>query len=127
MQSRYVALKADVRFRPPNNMGQFDILVSNPPYVTRAEMRALEPSVADYEPHEALFGGEDGLDFYRSICAKWGELLVPGGVILFECGYRQATQVAAILEDNRFAGIGITEDLSGVPRIVYGYNTLLEG
>ncbi len=48
------------------------------------------------------------------------------GVILFECGYRQATQVAAILEDNRFAGIGITEDLSGVPRIVYGYNTLLE-
>lgn len=43
VQSRYVALKADVRFRPPNNMGQFDILVSNPPYVTRAEMRALEP------------------------------------------------------------------------------------
>ena len=126
VQGRYVALKADVRFRPPNNMGQFDILVSNPPYVTRAEMRVLEPSVADYEPHEALFGGEDGLDFYRTICAKWGELLVPGGVILFECGYRQATQVAAILEDNRFAGIGITEDLSGVPRIVYGYNTLLE-
>ena len=51
---------------------------------------------------------------------------MPGGVILFECGYRQATQVAAILEDNRFAGIGITEDLSGVLRIVYGYNTLLE-
>ena len=65
----------------------------------------------------------DGLDFYRSICSKWGSLLVPGGIILFECGWQQATDVAAILEENHFAGIGITEDLAGVPRIVYGYNT----
>ncbi|MDO4269689.1 MAG: peptide chain release factor N(5)-glutamine methyltransferase [Eubacteriales bacterium] len=126
VQSRYVAMKADVRFRPPNNMGQFDVLVSNPPYVTRAEMHTLDKSVYNYEPHEALYGGTDGLDFYRSICAKWGELLAPGGLLLFECGYRQSTQVASILEDNRFAGIGITEDLSGVPRIVFGYNTAFD-
>lgn len=122
VQARYTALRGDVRFRPQNNLGQFDVIVSNPPYVTAAEMRTLDKSVADYEPHEALYGGPDGLDFYRSICAKWGELLVPGGMILFECGYRQSTQVAAILEDNRFTGIGITEDFSGVPRIVFGYN-----
>lgn len=126
VQRRYVALKADVRFRPPGNMGQFDIIVSNPPYVTRSEMYQLDKSVYKYEPHEALFGGDDGLDFYRSICAKWGVLLAPGGMLLFECGHRQATQVAAIMEENGFAGIGITEDLAGVPRIVYGYGTNIE-
>ena len=123
VQSRFVAVNADVRFRPPGNMGQFDIIVSNPPYVTRSEMHQLDKSVYDYEPHEALYGGVDGLDFYRSICSKWGSLLVTGGIILFECGWQQATDVAAILEKNRFGGIGITEDLAGVPRIVYGYNT----
>lgn len=122
VQARYTALRGDVRFRPQNNLGQFDVIVSNPPYVTAAEMRTLDKSVADYEPHEALYGGVDGLDFYRSICAKWGGLLTSGGMILFECGYRQSTQVAAILEDNGFAGIGITEDFSGVPRIVFGYH-----
>lgn len=123
VQSRFVAVNADVRLRPPGNMGRFDIIVSNPPYVTRAEMHQLDKSVYNYEPHEALYGGVDGLDFYRTICANWGSLLVPGGALLFECGWQQATDVAAILEENRFAGISITEDLSGVPRIVYGYNT----
>ena len=123
VQIRFIAINADVRFRPPVNMGQFDIIVSNPPYVTRAEMRELDKSVYHYEPHEALYGGVDGLDFYRSICSKWGSLLVTGGIILFECGWHQANDVAAILEENRFGGIGITEDLAGVPRIVYGYNT----
>lgn len=122
VQDRYVAVKADVRYRPPNNMGQFDILVANPPYVTRAEMEQLDKSVYDYEPHLALCGGEDGLDFYHDICSKWGELLVPGGKILFECGYQQAQQVAIILEENRFSDIGIEEDLAGVPRVVYGSN-----
>lgn len=123
VQTRFIAINADVRFRPPVNMGQFDIIVSNPPYVTRAEMRELDKSVYHYEPHEALYGGVDGLDFYRSICSKWGSLLVTGGIILLECGWHQANDVAAILEENRFGGIGITEDLAGVPRIVYGYNT----
>lgn len=120
--SRYVALRGDVRFRPQNNLGQFHVIVSNPPYVTAEEMRTLDPSVRDFEPEDALFGGDDGLDFYRSICQKWGSQLVPGGMILFECGYRQSTQVAAILEENGFIGIGVTEDLSGVPRIVFGYS-----
>lgn len=120
---RVLAMKGDATRRPPNGMGRFDILVSNPPYITRAEMRELDKSVAAYEPHEALYGGEDGLTFYRTICSGWGELLAPDGMILFECGYKQATQVAEILAENRFSGVGITEDYSGVPRIVYGHNT----
>ena len=128
VQGRYVALKADVRFRPPNKYaGSLTSEVPNPPYVTRAEMRALEPSVADYKSRtKRCSAGRTGWIFTVRSAPSGGSCYVPGGVILFECGYRQATQVAAILEDNRFAGIGITEDLSGVPRIVYGYNTLLE-
>lgn len=121
VSARYVALRGDVCSRPHHHLGAFDIIVSNPPYITADEMRGLDPSVRDFEPEQALFGGEDGLDFYRTICSKWGELLVPGGMLLFECGYRQAAEVAGILENNRFAGIGVTEDFSGVPRIVYGY------
>ena len=126
VQSRFVALRADVLEDPPGGMGEYDILVSNPPYVTRREMQELDRSVSEFEPHEALYGGPDGLDFYRAICAKWRTLLVPGGAALFECGWKQAADVAAIMEENHIAGIGITEDLSGVPRIVYGCRAAAE-
>ncbi len=126
VQSRFVALRADVLEDPPGGMGEYDILVSNPPYVTRREMQELDKSVSEFEPHEALYGGPDGLDFYRAICAKWRTLLVPGGAALFECGWKQAADVAAIMEENHFTGIGITEDLSGVPRIVYGCRAAAE-
>ena len=120
VQNRVIALKADVTNEPPRSMGQYDLLVSNPPYITRAEMLELDKSVSAFEPHEALYGGEDGLDFYRAICAKWSRLIVPNGMAFFECGWQQADGVAAILEEHDFIDIGITEDLSGVPRIVYG-------
>lgn len=120
VQNRVIALKADVTNEPPRSMGQYDLLVSNPPYITRAEMLELDKSVSAFEPHEALYGGVDGLDFYRAICAKWSRLIVPNGLAFFECGWQQADGVAAILEEHDFIDIGITEDLSGVPRIVYG-------
>ena len=120
VQNRVIALKADVTNEPPRSMGQYDLLVSNPPYITRAEMLELDKSVSAFEPHEALYGGVDGLDFYRAICAKWSRLIVPNGMAFFECGWQQADGVAAILEEHDFIDIGITEDLSGVPRIVYG-------
>ena len=120
---RLIAMRADVMQAPPHGLGQFDIIVSNPPYVTGDEMRALDHSVADFEPHEALYGGEDGLDFYRAICDSWGELLVPNGRLLFECGWHQAEDVAAIMRKHGYADVAIAEDFSGVPRIVYGTNT----
>ena len=125
VQGRILVRKADVLNAPPDGMGEYDILVSNPPYITRAEMRELDKSVSHYEPHEALYGGVDGLDFYRAICAKWAGLLVPGGIALFECGWQQSMDVAAVLEENGFTDIGITEDLAGVPRVVYGFSPRL--
>lgn len=122
VSGRLMAVSADVMQAPPHGLGQFDIIVSNPPYVTAEEMQRLDRSVADFEPHEALFGGEDGLDFYRAICKRWSELLVPNGRLLFECGWHQAEDVAAIMQENNYADVIIAEDYSSVPRIVYGTN-----
>ena len=120
VQNRVLVLKADATMPPPNGVGPFDIIVSNPPYITRSEMAELDHSVADFEPHEALYGGVDGLDFYRAICENWGETLVHGGVILFECGWKQAEDVAKILARYDFSDIRIAKDDAGVPRIVTG-------
>lgn len=122
VSSRLLTMKADVMHAPPRGLGQFDIIVSNPPYVTEDEMQMLDRSVADFEPHEALYGGEDGLDFYHAICDSWGELLVPNGRLLFECGWHQADDVAGIMQRHGYKDVTITEDYSGVPRIVYGTN-----
>jgi len=75
----------------------FDVIVSNPPYISAEEMRALMPEVKQ-EPELALFGGEDGLDFYRRISREAGAYLAPGGVLLFEIGWRQKDAVSALLE-----------------------------
>ena len=122
VSSRLLTMKADVMHAPPRGLGQFDIIVSNPPYVTEDEMQMLDRSVADFEPHEALYGGEDGLDFYHAICDSWGELLVPNGRLLVECGWHQADDVAGIMQRHGYKDVTITEDYSGVPRIVYGTN-----
>lgn len=119
VQERYLAFRADVRLPAAANFGQFDLIVSNPPYISAAEMASLDRSVRCYEPRLALYGGEDGLDFYRAICSGWRERLTKGGIILFECGYRQAESVLSILEKNGFHDAGITEDMTGIQRVVY--------
>lgn len=118
---RYQALQADIRKPPEQHLGQFEILASNPPYISKREMLLLDKSVYQYEPLRALYGGENGLDFYGPICIGWSSLLVPGGMILFECGHQQAQQVAALLEKHRFTNVSITKDLSGIPRVVQGF------
>ncbi len=117
---RYKAMRANAQDNPPENIGEFDIIVANPPYVSRKEMRELDNSVYAFEPHKALFGGEAGLDFYRPICVKWGKLLEPQGMLFFECGSTQTERVKQIMEESGFQDVGIEKDYCGVPRIVYG-------
>lgn len=119
-ESCYVAAQGDARKPYDGRLGEFHILVCNPPYITQNEMRELDLSVRDYEPELALYGGIDGLDFYRSICENWKSALLTGGEIMFECGWRQGEQVAAILEENGYGEIALHADLSGVQRIVTG-------
>ncbi|MGE4547920.1 MAG: peptide chain release factor N(5)-glutamine methyltransferase [Intestinibacillus sp.] len=120
VSSRHIALRGDALAAPDERLGHFHLLVCNPPYITAEEMCGLDRDVRDYEPVLALFGGDDGLDFYRSIAARWKDALLPGGMALFECGYRQYSQVAGILEEHGWRAIDIQEDLSGVLRIVTG-------
>lgn len=79
-------------------LGKFDMIVSNPPYVTTAEMDALPASVADHEPHLALHGGADGLDFYRAIAKNFTDALKPGGYLCLEFGMGQGDAVCEILQ-----------------------------
>jgi release factor glutamine methyltransferase len=118
--SRAVLLQGD--WRQPGwsegLRGPFDLVVSNPPYVTTEALPELMPEVSRYEPHRALDGGSDGLDAYRAIGAVARNLLTPGGHLLVEVGQGQATDVARI-----FASLGLStgipwKDLGGIERVV---------
>ena len=97
----------------------FDIIVSNPPYIDSDEMKTLQREVKDFEPASALFGGEDGLDFYRAIISDAGEYLKQHGLLSFEVGYRQANDVAQLME-NSYYDIKTVKDLSKIDRVVLG-------
>ena len=96
--------------------GPFDVIVSNPPYIATGDIAGLPPEVRLYDPHGALDGGPDGLDFYRAIAASAPALLAPDGIVIVELGAGQAAPVVAL-----FAGAGLAPsppqpDLNGVPR-----------
>jgi len=96
---------------------KFDMIVSNPPYIGRDEMLSLEKDVLN-EPRIALFGGDDGLSFYREISKKATEYLKSDGYIIFEIGYNQKHEVSKILEENNYYNIEVIKDYSGNDRVV---------
>ena len=102
----------------PAFLGKFDLIVSNPPYITAEEMEALPISVRKDEPHMALYGGEDGLDFYRSIAKNFSRALKPGGFLCFEFGMGQGDAVCQILEDNDYAVLERVRDYNDRERAV---------
>lgn len=103
------------------NKGQkFDMIVSNPPYIRKDVVETLMDDVKDYEPYEALCGGEDGLDFYRKIILQSKKLLNENGILIFEIGYDQNESVSSILKQNGFGEISCIKDLAGKDRVVKG-------
>ena len=120
LSGRVVPVQVDALARPERALGEFRCIVSNPPYIPRADIKTLDGSVKDYEPHMALDGGEDGLDFYRSIVEKWKDALIPGGRLYFEVGIGQADDVLRIMRKEGFGDIQIVRDLAGIPRVVFG-------
>jgi len=98
--------------------GRFDLIVSNPPYITAAEMADLDPDVRDWEPHMALTPGGDGLDAYRAIAAGAGAHLGPGGRLLVEIGPLQGAAVSALFAAAGLARIRVLPDLDGRDRVV---------
>lgn len=111
-------------FVDPEDIGEFrklDCVVSNPPYLTEKEMGELSPEV-QCEPETALYGGSDGLKFYRVIACLWKEILKEGGLLAFEIGYEQGEAVSDILQKSGYTDIKVKKDLGGNDRVVTGIN-----
>ena len=118
LSARVSCVQADAMKEPAPFLGKFDLIISNPPYITGADMKELDHSVKDYEPHLALYGGEDGLDFYRSIASKYASALKPGGFLCFEFGDDQGDDVCGILEMNGYTILERTRDYNSRERAV---------
>ena len=97
--------------------GKFDLIISNPPYITTNEMSELAPTVRDYEPHLALHGGKDGMDIYRRLIPECLEFLEPGGALYLEIG---PSAVKGLMEEAGFSNVQMKQDYAGLDRIIYG-------
>ncbi len=118
LSARVSCVQVNALEKPAPFLGKFDMIVSNPPYITTQEMAELPKSVQDFEPHLALHGGDDGLIFYRSIAEKYCDALKPGGYLLFEFGMGQGDAVCEILEMNGYTILERTRDYNDRERAV---------
>ena len=120
LTGRVVHLKGDVTLPPSPALGQFDVVVCNPPYIATGEIPYLDASVKEYEPMLALDGGPDGLRFYRSVIDLWKPAIKPGGTLLFEVGIDQAKPVATLMARAGYQKILITRDTNKIERVGSG-------
>lgn len=97
---------------------EFDLLVSNPPYIPAAERHSMQPEVVDHEPHIALFSGEDGLDVVRQLAASAARCLKQGAVLLIEIGSGQSVNAAATFDPNSYSPPKFLNDLQSIPRVL---------
>ena len=118
LSARVSCVQADALSDPAPFLGKFDLIISNPPYISGDEMLELDHSVKDYEPHLALYGGDDGLIFYRSIASKYAGSLKPGGYLCFEFGDGQGDDVCRILEMNGYTILERSRDYNDRERAV---------
>jgi release factor glutamine methyltransferase len=105
-------------FAAPASDSQFDLIVSNPPYIPSAEIATLEPEVRDFDPRAALDGGADGLEFYRLIASQAGAFLKAGGKVMVEFGDGQAEAIRKIFETEKWIVEAVKEDYSQRARIL---------
>jgi release factor glutamine methyltransferase len=108
---------ADANFL--HQLGRFDCIVCNPPYVSPGERHRLAPEVIQFEPAAALFTGDDSLFFFKTIVGGVSYILNPGGLLAFEVGFGQAIQIAEIMRPD-FTTIEIRKDLAGIERVITG-------
>ena len=99
---------------------EFDMIVSNPPYISLNEIGIMSDDTLLHEPSEALFAENDGLYFYYEICQKASDYLADFGYLLFEIGYKQGKNVAKIMASSGFKNIEVVKDLAGLDRVVIG-------
>ena len=118
LTGRVSCMQVDAMRPAPAFLGKFDMIISNPPYITDAEMPCLQDSVKLYEPHLALCGGADGLDFYRAIAVNFRTALKPGGFLCLEFGEEQGDDICRILEENGYTILERSRDYNDTERAV---------
>jgi protein-(glutamine-N5) methyltransferase, release factor-specific len=107
--------------------GEYDVIVSNPPYIPPEQLAGLEPEVRDHEPRLALYGGEDGLAFYRVLTTEGAKHLRPaqdgreGGILIVEIGFDQGVSVPALFREAGFSEVRVKKDYAGLDRVVIGH------
>ena len=107
--------------------GEFDVIVSNPPYIPAEQIEGLEPEVKDHEPRLALYGGEDGLSYYRVLVTEGAKHLRPvrdgenGGILIVEIGFDQGVSVPALFREAGFSEVRVRKDYAGLDRVVIGH------
>ena len=104
----------------PEGLGVFDVITANPPYINSDDMKALDREVKDHEPHLALAGGDDGLDFYLPICKLSHKCLRQGGMLAVEHGYDQGERVSQTLMTQGFNNVKVLKDFGGNDRVTFG-------
>ena len=118
LNGRVSCVQVNALEKPSSFIGKFDLIMSNPPYITTEEMNELPESVKGFEPHLALHGGADGLDFYRAIARNFRDALRPGGVLCFEFGLGQGDDVCQILMENGYTILERARDFNHIERAV---------
>ncbi len=103
-----------------SQLNKYDIIVSNPPYISQEDYKELEPELKFHEPRIALTDGNNGFTFYKKIVNSAAQLLYPGGKIYFEVGKDQHAKIFKILLENNFRNVHFLKDYSGIVRIIYG-------
>ncbi len=115
LESRIHFVERNLLEGVPNH---FDLIVSNPPYVGRREKETLEREVRDHEPELALYGGEEGYEFYAELITLSAAYLKPGGLLVLELGHNSLPAVQPLLDASAWTNVGVTNDLAGIPRVI---------
>lgn len=102
---------------------QFDLIASNPPYISRREAPTLQREVRDFEPEVALYGGEEGYELYAALVTQAAAHLMPGGIAVFELGHDSLPAVQPLFDTPEWTRVGVTNDLAGIPRVIAAERT----
>ena len=121
LENRVSFIKSDLLEKAIENKNSYDIIVSNPPYIEEKEIENLMDDVKKYEPHTALNGGSDGLDFYKKIIKQSQVVLNNNGILAFEIGYNQAEKVKLLMEESDFNHVKVIKDFASLDRVVIGF------
>lgn len=118
LAARTQALTLDALEPAPPEIGHYDLIACNPPYISADEMLTLPVDVAGFEPHDALYGGYDGMNFYRAVSKGFYQAVRPGGAIIFECGAYQGFEVSEILKKAGYEAVARHLDYNKMERAV---------